>query len=110
MPAQGIATYTNFELGSGLSFWRAHHGGRANSPANLLLLGMPSVELVRPTRFWIFIWAVCLVPTLFMVLYFLLTLAGYFRKQTSHFELGIAILAIISMRQIFVPEGPLGIT
>jgi hypothetical protein len=49
------------------------------------------------------------VPPAFLALYFFLSVAGRV-SGTSHFELGVATLALIAMRQFFVPDGAVGIT
>ena len=105
-----VAAHTVFTVGSGLSYWRIHGGQPEDVAEDPRLIGAVGSELYRPYRFQQWIWVLCTVPPVFMLVYFLLSLAGVVRTGTSHFELGVALLAIITMRQIFVPEGVQTIT
>jgi hypothetical protein len=103
--ATSITTQTLFEIGSGLSYWRAKGGPPASVSTNPAMLGLPSTRLYRPGKFSLYIYAICTVPTAFLLIYFVLTAGGPGRSSTSHFELGVAILVIVSLRQVFVPDG-----
>jgi hypothetical protein len=70
-----------------------------------------SVELYRPAKFYLYVYAVVTSPVLLVLVYFMISIAsGKAHGATSHFEFAVAILAIFTLREVFVPEGITSLT
>jgi hypothetical protein len=109
-PASTVSTHTYYEVGTGLSYWRARTDTKAAVSTDPRLLHEPGVELYRPDRYLSLIWAICTIPPALLALYWFLAIAGKGRRSTSHFELGVATLALIALRQFFAPSIAIGFT
>jgi hypothetical protein len=111
-PLQPVRAFTAFKVGSGLAYWRARSvDDESAETTGDRSQNLASMELYRPPKFYGYVYAVVVGPLLFVIAYLLISTASTkARGATSHFEFGVAILAILTLREVFVPDGVASLT
>jgi hypothetical protein len=111
-PVKPVQTLTAFKVGSGLAYWRARLlSNQSPEVAGQQGQDQGSMELYRPAKFYLYVYAVVSSPVLLVLVYFMMSIAsGKARGATSHFEFAVAILAIFTLREVFVPNGIASLT
>jgi hypothetical protein len=111
-PVKPIQTLTAFTVGSGLAYWRTRLlSNESPGATGQHYQDQASVELYRPAKFYLYVYAVVTSPVLLVLVYFMISIAsGKAHGATSHFEFAVAILAIFTLREVFAPEGITSLT